>query len=125
MSAAERWLRFAKEDMRMAELAYDEGLHAQACFHAQQVAEKMLKGHLQGRGRRPPRTHNIVDLARLATKEALPKDLGRRLAALDAFYLTTRYPDAVPSDEARPGASESGDAIELAREVLDWGKDRL
>lgn len=124
MNASERWLKFAEEDLRMAELARDEGLHAQACFHAQQVAEKILKGWLRAKGRTPPRTHSIVDLAGLAKKEGLPKDLARRLSALDAFYLTTRYPDAVPSDKDRPGRSDSGDALRLAVEVMRWAKER-
>ncbi|MFO8033794.1 MAG: HEPN domain-containing protein [Candidatus Bipolaricaulota bacterium] len=120
MSAADRWLRFAEEDLRMAELAREDGIHAQACFHAQQVAEKVLKGYLKGRGRQVPRTHSIVDLARLAAKEKLPRGLARRLSALDAFYLTTRYPDAVPSEKDRPGRGEADEALDLAREVLRW-----
>ena len=123
MNASERWLKFAEEDLRMAELARDEGLHAQACFHAQQVAEKILKGWLRAKGRRPPRTHSIVDLAGLAKREGLPRDLARRLSALDAFYLTTRYPDAVPSDKDRPGKSDSGDALRLAVEVMRWANE--
>ncbi len=122
MSAADRWLRFAKEDLRMAELARENGLHAQACFHAQQVAEKVLKGYLKGQGKQVPRTHSIVDLARLAAKEKLPRGLARRLSALDAFYLTTRYPDAVPSDKDRPGEGEADEALYLAREVLRWAQ---
>jgi len=122
MSAAERWLRFAKEDLRMAELARQDGLHAQACFHAQQVAEKAIKGYLKMIGRQVPRTHSIVDLARLAAKEKLPRGLARRLSALDAFYLTTRYPDAVPSDKDRPGREQSAEALKLANEIMSWAK---
>ncbi len=32
---AERWLAFAREDLRMAELAMTEALWNQVCFHAQ------------------------------------------------------------------------------------------
>jgi len=120
MSAADRWLGFAREDLRMAELAREEGLYAQACFHAQQVAEKVLKGYLKDRGRQAPRTHSIIDLARTAGRENLPGELARRLSALDAFYLTTRYPDAVPSEKDRPGIEEADEALQLAEEILRW-----
>ena len=40
--AVERWLAFAQEDMRMAELALKEGIYNQACFHSQQCVEKAL-----------------------------------------------------------------------------------
>ena len=34
---AERWLAFAREDLRMAELAMTEVLWNQVCFHAQLI----------------------------------------------------------------------------------------
>lgn len=40
---AERWLTFAREDLRMAELAMAETLWNQVCFHVQQCVEKILK----------------------------------------------------------------------------------
>ena len=39
-----RWLRFAEEDLRAAEaLLAQEDIPRQACFHAQQAAEKAIK----------------------------------------------------------------------------------
>ena len=31
-----RWINFASEDLRMAELALNEGIYNQVCFHSQQ-----------------------------------------------------------------------------------------
>ena len=42
--ASERWLAFAREDLRMAELALSESIFNQVCFHAQQCVEKAIKG---------------------------------------------------------------------------------
>ncbi len=109
----------------MAELARHDGLYAQACFHAQQVVEKVLKGHLKRQGGQVPRTHSIVDLARLAAEEGLHRELSRRLSALDAFYLTTRYPDAVPSDKDRPARKEADEALGLAKETLRWVRSTI
>ena len=41
--ARERWLAFAHEDLRVAEIALPEGLFNQVCFHSQQCVEKALK----------------------------------------------------------------------------------
>ncbi|GBD10253.1 hypothetical protein HRbin22_02520 [Candidatus Thermoflexus japonica] len=57
----ERWLRFAREDLRMAELAFDDGIYNQACFHAHPAIEKALKGLLEARGQAPPRTHKLEE----------------------------------------------------------------
>lgn len=47
---AERWLTFAREDIRMADLAMSKALWNQVCFHAQQCVEKILKAWLADRG---------------------------------------------------------------------------
>ena len=60
--AVERWLAFARQDLRMAELAFAEGIYNQTCFHAQQCVEKVIKGWLEQQGRTPPRTHRMADL---------------------------------------------------------------
>jgi HEPN domain-containing protein len=61
----EHWLAFAREDLRMAELALPAGIYNQACFHAQQCAEKVVKGLLIHQERIPPRTHLLGDLLNL------------------------------------------------------------
>lgn len=43
MRAADRWLGFARQDLRVAELAMTEGLYNQVCFHAEQCVEKYLQ----------------------------------------------------------------------------------
>jgi len=68
--AARRWLAFAREDLRMAELALAEGIHNQVCFHAQQCSEKGIKAWPQEQGLDVPRTHRMADLLAL-----LPPDL--------------------------------------------------
>ena len=52
--ATERWLMFARQDLRMAELALSEGISNQACFHAQQCVEKAIKGWLEWQGQSHP-----------------------------------------------------------------------
>lgn len=56
-SDEQRWLNFAREDLRVAELALEEEIFNQVCFHCQQSAEKSLKRLLVRQGKTPPRTH--------------------------------------------------------------------
>ena len=44
--AHNRWLIFAQQDLQMAELAYQDGIYNQVCFHSQQCIEKCFKGIL-------------------------------------------------------------------------------
>lgn len=40
------WLEFARQDLEMAEVAFDRKIYNQTCFHCQQAVEKFLKGYL-------------------------------------------------------------------------------
>ena len=55
---AKRWLAFAREDLRMAELAMAEALWNQVCFYAQQCVEKIFKAWLAERGETPPQVRS-------------------------------------------------------------------
>jgi HEPN domain-containing protein len=55
-------------------------------FTAQQVVEKLLKAWIVLSDRRPPRVHELIDLAAVAGQPLEP-----RLAALQEFAVEARY----------------------------------
>lgn len=114
--AGDRWFEFARQDLQMAELALQEGIYNQVCFHSQQCVEKSIKGMLANLGRNLPRTHSIIDLLCLLPEEHL-SSLREELSHLDIFYIPTRYPDALPGSlaEGLPGREDAKEAIEAAR----------
>ena len=94
---ARRWLRQAENDLAFARLALREGFCAQACFVAQQVAEKALKALAYLRGDRFVVGHSVLEL--LSGLETTYPQLAkhRQLArTLDQYYIPTRYPNALP-----------------------------
>ena len=117
--AVEHWIAFAHEDLRMAELALAEGIFNQVCFHAQQCAEKAIKGWLAYQGQLPPRTHRMADLLRLLSPNPLGK-LSDELRLLDRFYIPTRYPDALPGmlPDGMPGRHDAEGALDVAQRTL-------
>src|SRR3972149_7688262 len=108
--SAEHWLSFARQDLRMAELALGEGIYNQVCFHSQQCVEKAIKGWLEQQGQAPPRTHRMADLLALLPTGLLG-ELSDALGLLDRFYIPTRYPDAL-AGASREGLPREGDARE-------------
>lgn len=120
MNAAERWLLFAREDLRAAEILLREDVFSLSCFHAQQAVEKALKATLSflDAEQSLPRTHSISELAdRLGDLRArFPEGLDE----LDSFYIPTRYPDALPGTlpGGLPGVAEANGTLEIAIEVL-------
>jgi HEPN domain-containing protein len=65
------WFTKAEADFRTAarELAAADGPNYDAvCFHADQCVEKLMKGLLLHRGRIPPRTHGLPELAKVVAE---------------------------------------------------------
>jgi len=126
MKESERWLLFAHQDLRMAEMAMGEGLYNQVCFHAQQCAEKAIKGLLAHQRKIPPRTHRLADLLGLLEPDPFAEDR-IEIQLLDRFYLPTRYPDALPGSlpEGLPDAGDAQEALTIAGKVLTQVKQLL
>jgi HEPN domain-containing protein len=92
---AASWLAAAERDLRggHAMLAVEPSL---AAFHAQQAAEKALKAMLVLVLDDHPRTHAATTLVReLIAYDPSMAALEADASALDLYYLTSRYPDAV------------------------------
>ena len=120
-SRPDAWLRQARNDLALAQLAKDNGFLAQSCYFASEAAEKGLKGALLELGIEPPHTHVLNDLVQrlgdnglnTAQLKTLPLRGRSRMA------IQSRYPlDATPpSDLFDPADAEQ--ALATAAEVLD------
>lgn len=123
-----RWLDQARDDLRWAEHLAREGAYNIACFLAQQVAEKALKGFLYSRGADLVMTHSVDDLVRMAAEyDGAFRTAPQAWASLDGYYVPTRYPNALPgSIPARVYSREmAGPAVTLAREVVEFTARRM
>lgn len=116
---ANQWLRFAREDLRMAELALQEEIFNQTCFHSQQCVEKALKCLILLRGGTPPRTHRLADILTQVETDVL-KDDRLDILLLERFYIPTRYPDALPGSlpDGLPVRQDADEALQIAQRVL-------
>ena len=123
MNGARKWLEFAHEDLRLAELAMEEGITNQACFHAQQGVEKALKGFLRSHQRSVPKTHALRELLAICKRlDASFGTLKETCVKLDRYYILTRYPDALPgmAPEGLPTRQDAEEAVALLQDALKW-----
>jgi len=111
------WFRKAENDlinaehtMKMKNPPYDT-----VCFHAQQCAEKYLKGFLTFHEIEFPKTHSIEDLVLLCKQVApsIESETGD-VEILSSYGVEIRYPDEIyydiPAEDAR-------EAVELSIKV--------
>jgi HEPN domain-containing protein len=124
-----RWLRTAEQDLASARVLAQAGQHANACFLAQQAAEKSVKALLYSRGE-SPRGHsiqNLIDDDALRGEFEPQDEWLRRAAELDRLYIPTRYPNGLP--DLTPGetffAQDAQLAIEMATAFIQAAHDRL
>ena len=115
-----RWFEFAEEDRVVARISLDKEIYNQACFHAHQGVEKMLKGYLAEKNKEIPKTHFIGVLLKLclAADERF-NILGDSCFKLDNYYIPTRYPDALPGGgrEGMPNKKDAREALAILEEV--------
>jgi HEPN domain-containing protein len=119
---AERWLETAADDLRAARALADQGLHAHACFSAEQCAEKAVKAVWYHIGENPW-GHSIRKLLEdFPLKDRLEDgdDLLAEARLLDRLYVPTRYPNGLPdlTPEKSYGAADSQQAISFADHFL-------
>ena len=111
------WFSKAAHDIRMSELALgdDPAMTDQAVYHAQQAAEKAMKGLLTWHEIIFRKTHNLVELGEACAK-LLPdiEPLFRRCASLSDYAWQYRY----PGDMDEPESEETENALALARETV-------
>ena len=111
------WYEKADQDLAIARRALEPGkpLPGIACYHAQQCAEKYLKGYLTANSVSFRYVHDLVYLTQLcAVRESAFEELMSAAEILSEYAVRVRYPmDA--SDE--PDIEAAKEAIRLAERV--------
>lgn len=118
-----RWLDQASEDLRWADDLSRRGGYHIACFLAQQVGEKALKGFLYASGEEIVLGHSIERLcAEASQRDPEFSTRVRRWSILDGFYVAARYPNGLPdSIPARVYTEDAArEAVRLAGEIVSY-----
>lgn len=128
-SEVSRWLRYAEEDLEVAEVIIEhEQAPRVACFHAQQCAEKAIKASLIAMGVSFRKVHDLELLSQeLPDDWALSKD-PERLSWLTVWAVEPRYPGDLPEatvDDARAAVRQAREILATAlKDLEDHGYDQ-
>lgn len=113
---AGEWLAKGASDVRGGahQLTAEPPFTADAVFHAQQPAEKSLKGFLPWHDVPFRKTHDLAELGHECSQlDPSLEGILRRAAVLTAYAWKYRY----PGEYADPSPEEAEAALSLAREV--------
>ena len=128
MKQKNNWFEFAKDDLRMAELALQEKIFNQECFHSQQVVEKVLKAYVGAHHKIIPKTHFLGELLNLCTEiNGDFSNLKEICLKLDKYYILMRYPDALPwiLPEGLPNEKDALESTSFAKEIMQFVINRI
>jgi len=116
-----RWLYQAEHDLAIARGHQERGDYSDACFMAEQAAQKVLKAFLIARGQRSVPIHSVAQLAERCAR--LDPDFTSHIIPgriLDQYYIPTRYPDALapPAVPFESYTQEQGEKAVAAAEAI-------
>jgi len=123
----QEWLEKSLDDELSAVsiVKHKDGSPNTACFLAQQMAEKCLKGLLAAYEILPPKTHDLVKLKNLFLEKNVAVSVGEEfendIVVLNRYYIETRYPGDYP--EFHWGDGE--EALEAAKRIKQFVLDRI
>ncbi len=118
----DEWMAHAISDLRLARLAAGDALvqREQACFHAQQAAEKAIKAVLLFKKTAFPLTHDIETLLEIAEKIGIPlSDKLQEASLLTPYAVETRY----PGTWADVTEEDLNEAIRVAETTVTWANE--
>ncbi|MGC8778683.1 MAG: HEPN domain-containing protein [Candidatus Caldatribacteriaceae bacterium] len=114
------WFDYASEDIKAAEILYNQGIYRLASFHAQQAVEKALKGLLWRLHINPPRVHDLAILYHKVREHYPNVCLSLDdLEFLSGIYLESRYhADFGLLPKGEPAESDTRRLLEIVQGIL-------
>lgn len=110
------WLREAQDELETAVVLLEHAKPRGVCLHSQQCVEKLLKALLLEKGRRLPRTHDVVDLWNTVASDGWSIDIELD----DLVFLNSVYRGRYPTEEGllphgEPSAGDAQHAVKAAK----------
>lgn len=123
---SQTWLELASNDLEFAkQIIANKQRSYFACHYCHQAMEKLLKAVVQEEsGSIPPRTHNLMTLARLS-KLAFSEEQSRFLLRINPHYMATRYPDDLVRFYKQYTEEYAAKLLQETKEIFVWVKNSL
>ena len=123
-----RWLKQAKDDLKVAKWSLKGDFYANTCFMAQQASEKAFKAYCYLKGERAVLGHSLLELLRKCAKYNKSfKILEKESKKLDKYYIISRYPNGLPGlvPSEYFDQDEAKEAIRFAEKILKSVEERF
>jgi HEPN domain-containing protein len=115
-----RWVEQGLYDLETARAMLQSGRLLYVPFCCQQAVEKVLKGLVaKTTDEMPPRTHNLMQLARMAGLQ-LDGEQALLMRELSEYYVHSRYPDEVEPVPSTAWQEIAAEVLVRTEKVITW-----
>ena len=113
-----KWLEFAQQDLKDAEILFENKRYSGCIYHCHQAVEKLLKATLTEKGERIPKTHDLLDLLK-QSQIKYTKEILEFVQELNPYYNPIRYPDT-PKVLIKFPRQKALKILKLTKEISKW-----
>lgn len=119
------WLKQAEYDLETAWAMWKTSRYLYVVFMCHLAVEKALKAIIIERtGDAPPRTHNLIELAKLGNVN-LDEKQKEFISILNSAAVGARYPDFLDNALKKYSRKKTLEYLHKAREVIQWLKKEV
>lgn len=116
---AQKWLDFAKNDLKDAEILFEKKSFKNCIYHCHQSIEKILKGIISAKGKKIKKVHDLPDLLK-ESKAIYTPEILEFINELNPYYNPIRYPDVVLTAPLRYDKNTTRRLVRLTKETSKW-----
>lgn len=113
------WLKFAKDDLYVAEVLFRNKSYRNCIAHCHQAIEKILKAIIIEKGKSIRKTHDLIGLL-ADTKVDFPDDILKTIEELNPHYLPVRYPDILTIKPIIYKRKKTQNFLKKSKEIFKW-----
>ena len=115
----QKWVNFAKRDLRDAEVLFKNKRYFGCIYHCHQSIEKFLKAIINKKEKKIRKTHDLPLLLK-ESEVRYPMDILEFIKELDPYYSPIRYPDIPESTSLKLRYQKARRILKLTKQTIKW-----
>ncbi|KKP92594.1 MAG: hypothetical protein UR98_C0022G0002 [Parcubacteria group bacterium GW2011_GWA1_36_12] len=119
----QKWIEFAKKDIRDAEILFKGRSYEGSIWHCHQALEKILKAIIVEKDKRIPKIHDLPRLSK-ECEITFSKTILEFLEEINPYYNQVRYPDTALED-IKSSKNTTQKYIKTTKEIFKWLQNHL
>lgn len=114
-----KWVEFAKEDLKAAEILFSSKSYRNCIYHCHQAIEKLLKAMIIEKGKHFRKTHDLPDLLK-KSEAKYTKEILQFIQELNPYYNPIRYPDTALAPPLNYNRKTTQKLFKSTKDMSKW-----